>query len=225
MNRKLLIPPLLSLLLILLIPRTCAAQNFSVVRGRILDQSKHTPITGATVSIKNAGLETSTDSTGFFLINQLFPGQYELQVSKAEYSPGLRIFTVNEGDTVSLSVELISRGSPPPESALTGRAPTVLRMDPMAASTVVTKETIRNSGAATFTQFLQMYGPSLIDPLQRRLLFDSFLDGVFIELSFSIIDRFINLRDVNRLVIYRRIYAPIQYSGGAADWIVLIYTR
>ncbi|WP_162852494.1 SusC/RagA family TonB-linked outer membrane protein [Dinghuibacter silviterrae] len=74
------------------------------VRGTVLDESGK-PLVGATVYLKpgNHGAQTNTD--GVFVIGDVPPGAYTLEVSYVGYITDSRLITVN-GNTVEVSIAL-----------------------------------------------------------------------------------------------------------------------
>ena len=74
---------LVSLLTLLVLPNVATAQQ-GLIRGFVTDNSSEQPLQGASVALFQTGSlvsGTATDGDGYFLLNRVVPGRYELRVS------------------------------------------------------------------------------------------------------------------------------------------------
>jgi CarboxypepD_reg-like domain len=70
------------------------------VRGRVLDSELGTPVGGATVRVGRKGPIVKTDSSGYFLAQNVTPGMTGIEVKVIGYEPGE--FNVQVADTGTL---------------------------------------------------------------------------------------------------------------------------
>lgn len=98
---------LLYILILLLVYTSVAAGTTTGTRqitGKITDKATGLPIAGATVSIPDLKIGTSTDANGDFTLKQLPRGEYLLQVTAIGYASVTRI--IDLANTYSVDVKL-----------------------------------------------------------------------------------------------------------------------
>lgn len=85
------------------------SQDKGVIRGLITDAETGEPLIGANILIKGTYLGSSTDADGFYIINDISPGEYLLEVSFIGYKviqkTGVK---VTAGETLTLNFEMES---------------------------------------------------------------------------------------------------------------------
>jgi iron complex outermembrane receptor protein len=74
------------------------------IRGKITDKATGLPIAGATVSIPDLNLVTSTNSYGIYTLRQLPAGEYLVQVTALGYASATRL--IDLGNTYSVDFKL-----------------------------------------------------------------------------------------------------------------------
>lgn len=96
---------LLSLLsLLLLIPADTAAQQ-STIRGEVTDRENLAPIANATVQVVDTDLGALTDQNGRFTL-EVSPGTHQIRVTMIGHQTAFRTVTVDEGESVDLTIRL-----------------------------------------------------------------------------------------------------------------------
>jgi outer membrane receptor protein involved in Fe transport len=98
------------LIIILLICTSLVfSQEKGSIRGLVKDKDTGEPLIGANILLKGTYHGSSTDIDGFFLISDIKPGEFLVEVSFIGYKvlqkPGVKVI---EGETVTLDVELES---------------------------------------------------------------------------------------------------------------------
>ena len=88
----------ISILLCFLIGTVSHAQNISV-SGTIVEAGAQKPLEGADVVVRGTNIGASTDSDGKYLLKNIDPGEYVLDVFYIGYETISREIIVNEGDT------------------------------------------------------------------------------------------------------------------------------
>ena len=73
------------LLLLLLASHLAFSQNTSTVSGKIIDQQVDEVLVGATVSVKESNVVTSTHDQGIFILRNLNAGKIVLEISHVGY--------------------------------------------------------------------------------------------------------------------------------------------
>ena len=109
-------------MILLLLCTKLFAQNNNI-SGLVIDRYTGQPIEFANVSIVDLGLGSSTDSLGFFKINNLNPGIYNLQVSFIGYktetiyelklTPSRSIYQIIELDQTGSDLDEVELTSEP----------------------------------------------------------------------------------------------------------------
>ena len=74
------------------------------ITGKITDKTTGQPIVGATVTIPDLKIGTSTDANGTYLIQQLPKGEYLIQVTAIGYASITKV--VDLGNTASVDFKL-----------------------------------------------------------------------------------------------------------------------
>lgn len=96
---------LLSLLVLLLLARTAAAQEDAVVRGVVVNSATGEPVVEALVAV-GAERRASTDGEGRFTLCRLADGPARVRVWKAFHAEQEVSVELTPGDTAQVSVEL-----------------------------------------------------------------------------------------------------------------------
>jgi hypothetical protein len=79
----------------------------SSLEGVVLDKLTGEPLTGVEVGVVGTNLKAYTDFDGRYLIPNLTPGAYSISATLISYkSNGVKIVDVNEGNVLSLNLEL-----------------------------------------------------------------------------------------------------------------------
>lgn len=122
------------------------AQNYGKIEGIITSKASGEPLVGANIQILNTELGAATDEDGYFSINNVPPGEYQVEVSFVGYKGTMRPVTVAAGKTVRLDFVLTSQPLKLSEvmvSAIRERA------DSPVSSNIVTPEEIEASRHAS----------------------------------------------------------------------------
>lgn len=109
------------------------------VSGYVRDAKNKQPLTGASVAISSSGATVVTDSTGYFAIERLCPGNYDIHVSTIGFSEGHIVFNLvtekelevllNSSSTTLKRVEVLgARTEPKPLQAVSQLSGTALEM-------------------------------------------------------------------------------------------------
>ena len=99
--------------LMLAAPGVLAAQGVIVGRVMIEADSTHParPAVNAAAGLDRTRFMVRTDSSGTFVLTMLAPGEHTLHVGLVRYRPVSQSVRVADGDTVRLTVTLVSRGA------------------------------------------------------------------------------------------------------------------
>ncbi|HZY35657.1 MAG TPA: TonB-dependent receptor [Mucilaginibacter sp.] len=81
-----------------------ASPGFNDISGKISDKATGTPIAGATISIPDLKIATSTDTNGIYTLKQLPVGEYLMQVTAMGYASVTQL--IDLGNTLSVDVKL-----------------------------------------------------------------------------------------------------------------------
>jgi hypothetical protein len=85
-----------------------AQDSFGVLQGRIEDSKTRRSLNGANVTLAGTRWGDATDAAGFFKIEKIPPGQYEMVVTMIGYQTHRQRLRMAAGDTLTLSVKLDS---------------------------------------------------------------------------------------------------------------------
>jgi outer membrane cobalamin receptor len=149
---------LLSLFLIITVARS---QSLSKIEGYVYNQTG-LPIVGANISVIGTGYGAATDYRGYFSIENLFAGEYQIQISHVSFKSEIRSNIVVEKDVPStLQIKLT------PYISTTEDIVIEADLNPDASSTIrinITPQQIKKSSARSLGELLtQVPGISIID--------------------------------------------------------------
>ncbi len=88
------------LLIAILVPSFLVAQNNGIVRGNVFDKESGDPIIYGTVRLGGTTLGASTDLDGFFTINNVPPGNYNLVATYIGYDSTSTAIEMKEGTII-----------------------------------------------------------------------------------------------------------------------------
>lgn len=94
------------LLLLLLASHLAFSQNTSTVSGKIIDQQVDEVLVGATVSVKESNVVTSTNDQGIFIIRNLNAGKIVLEISHVGYEKIEVPVEIGDKDATVITVAL-----------------------------------------------------------------------------------------------------------------------
>jgi iron complex outermembrane receptor protein len=92
-------------LFILMLSCISVAQQRNELSGKIID-AKSNPVSKASVSILNTNMGAITDANGVFVIRNISPGNYTVQVSAIGYATTNRQVNLTKGLPQTLDVQL-----------------------------------------------------------------------------------------------------------------------
>jgi hypothetical protein len=99
---------LLAILCALVTGAQVLAQENGTIKGKLIEQSTKRPLPGATVTIKDYSISISTDSSGLFVLSNISPGNYTLELSHIGFQPKtLTDIPVTTGKTYYFETELL----------------------------------------------------------------------------------------------------------------------
>jgi iron complex outermembrane receptor protein len=90
---------------ILIILTALAVLQAASVKGVVKDDDTKDPLIGANVVLKGTGMGATTDMDGFFLIQKVAQGEYQLEVSYVGYTTYMERITVGETE-ISLDISI-----------------------------------------------------------------------------------------------------------------------
>src|SRR5690606_4333872 len=94
----------ISLITLFALVQTAQAQNFGVIQGKVHSKSK--PVDGASIKLENAPNSTLSDENGEFILNQIIPGDYFIEVTAIGFQSSRVKVSVIPNQTQSLEIEL-----------------------------------------------------------------------------------------------------------------------
>ena len=78
----------------------------SIVSGFISDSSSGEALIGANVILQETGQGMATDINGYYIIQDIVPGNYILMVSYVGFSLSKKTLNISEGESIKLNVSL-----------------------------------------------------------------------------------------------------------------------
>ena len=117
------------------------------ITGKITDKTTGQPIVGATVTIPDLKIGTSTDANGTYLIQQLPKGEYLIQVTAIGYASITKV--VDLGNTASVDFKLSASNYELSDVIVTALGNTTTRKRATIPITVVTQKMIQENSANT----------------------------------------------------------------------------
>ena len=103
-----------------------SAQTSSVY-GKIISGGK--PVESASIKLVGISKGSITDTTGFFSINNLGAGKYVLHISSVGYAHETKLFSVKDGESKEINVEVFPLQNNLDEVVVTGTLKEVKRME------------------------------------------------------------------------------------------------
>ena len=85
------------LLLLMLATSMLAQSNHGRMNGFLRDAETGEPLLYANVSLKNTGIGAATDNSGYYIITNIPPGEYTLQIMMMGYARTEKIVRVVAG--------------------------------------------------------------------------------------------------------------------------------
>jgi len=146
--------PIIYLFFLCLIGYISQIHAQSEINGVVKDNNSLTPISGANVYLKENNKGTSTNSSGYFQIKDLKPGDYQLNISHVGYTD--TVFQISTSASQNLSI-LLKPDSIEMSSIVISatRTPTVLEDVPQRIHKIE-KETIQEYPATNTDNLLRM---------------------------------------------------------------------
>lgn len=113
----------------------------SHITGKITDKTTGQPVAGATISIPDLKLATSTDNNGVYVLKQLPRGRYLVQVTAVGYASVTKV--VDLGDTYSVDFKLSASNYQLDDVIVTALVNTTTRQRATIPITIVTHDMIK----------------------------------------------------------------------------------
>ncbi len=126
------------------------AQTSAKIRGLVIDKQTETPLPGANISLKGTSFGTATDLDGVFFISKIPPGNYQMVVQYIGYGEKKFDITLEEGETISKTIELQYQSIEGEEVEVTAQAEGQMQ----AINQQITSSTIKNVVSAAKIQEL-----------------------------------------------------------------------
>jgi len=140
--------------------------------GNVTDAESGVPVEGASAILSSSNDITSTDSEGSYIFKNLYPKEYEIQVSKTGYVSGKQNVQVSSAETKEVNFSLT--GAPVPRFSSTC-------LDLGLDSTSLTFE-ISNQGKGTFSYIITRTQDWItISPSSGEVTNESDLIGVTVD--------------------------------------------
>ncbi|MDA0379084.1 MAG: TonB-dependent receptor, partial [Bacteroidetes bacterium] len=102
----------LLLFFLFLVPIASAQQ--AILRGFVTDAASEQPLQGATIALKQEGRlvqGTATDGDGYFVLNRVLPGGYDLEISFIGYASHGESLTLRAGEIRDIRIDLAIRAA------------------------------------------------------------------------------------------------------------------
>jgi len=124
-----------------------ATSRFNDISGKITDKATGAAIAGATISIPDLKIATSTNANGIYVLRQLPAGEYLMQVTAIGYASVTKV--VDLANTVSVDVKLSASNYELSDVIVTSLGNTTTRRQATVPITVVTHKMILEGVANT----------------------------------------------------------------------------
>ncbi len=205
------------------------AQEMRTLEGHVLDTETKLPIPSATVIVQGTALGTSTDSSGYFLIEHIPPELFVIEVSHIAYHKTFRLMRPQVNDRSNWTIQLSPSDYPIAPTTVVGIADTARRKTQAAAAKVVTADEIRMSGVTTLTELLKRVeptgGPARVRRNLDRPAFLIYVDGSYVPYIAGSLDAIVEVSQIDRIEVSRWVGAGANVGPGSSDRVVNIYTK
>ena len=153
-----------SLVLLLALSATAAAQSMGTVTGRVTDASSGAPVPDAQVRVIGSIAGVMTRSDGSYRL-AVAPGRYEIRVSRIGYAAARDSVLVDAAVTVTKDFRLEQTGLSLDQIVVTGtRRPERTAVEAPVPIDVLSAEDLQNTGLTETSQVIQMLAPSFNFP-------------------------------------------------------------
>jgi iron complex outermembrane receptor protein len=153
-----------SLVLLLALSGTAAAQSMGTVTGRVTDASSGAPVPDAQVRVIGSITGVMTRSDGSYRL-AVAPGRYEMRVSRIGYAAARDSVLVDAAVTVTKDFRLEQTGLSLDQIVVTGtRRPERTAVEAPVPIDVLSAEDLQNTGLTETSQIIQMLAPSFNFP-------------------------------------------------------------
>jgi iron complex outermembrane receptor protein len=153
-----------SLLLLVALSTTAAAQSMGTVTGRVTDASSGAPVPDAQVRVIGSIAGVMTRSDGSYRL-AVAPGRYEIRVSRIGYAAARDSVLVDAAVTVTKDFRLEQTGLSLDQIVVTGtRRPERTAVEAPVPIDVLSAEDLQNTGLTETSQVIQMLAPSFNFP-------------------------------------------------------------
>jgi outer membrane receptor for ferrienterochelin and colicins len=131
------------------------AQNFSVVRGRVIDVHTGKPLPNANVVLVGTQRGAATDLNGEFIINRIPAGTYQLKVTYISYEAVTKTISVQPNEDVSVKFDLRKDFFQTQQVVVTATRTEKLMEDVPVVTEIVTRAEIEEKGAEDLSEILE----------------------------------------------------------------------
>ncbi|HWP82968.1 MAG TPA: carboxypeptidase-like regulatory domain-containing protein [Bacteroidota bacterium] len=205
------------------------------IEGIIVDQESRKPVPLVNVIVKNTRFGAATDSMGKFELRGLQPDLYLIEFRHVAYKTRMHVLQLEEKKPVTMNVEMEQQAIELSEVTVTDRRRDAERLHQTYASTVVTAEQISRTGAATLTDVLKAFEPSIgpgISPRGNRRISNLervpyliYLDGTYVQYIAGAMDHIVEVNQIDRIEISRWVGAAPNFGPGTSDRVIQIFTK
>jgi hypothetical protein len=203
------------------------AQERTIIGGTVMDAETLKPIPDVYVILNNDRVIAATDSGGYFEI-RLPEDSYLLEFRHVAYRSKFYPIRVLRRQGQMLLIELRPRVIPLPEVAITERLDRIESLDERNTYAVIKSEQIEKSRAANLQEMLMQLAPSAgmmystpgIMANQRPPLL--YINGIRTE---SWVANLLDIRTIDRILIWRTAEAPITYRSELSRYLIDIRTK
>ena len=155
--------------------KAVAQQN---ITGRVLDKTDNNPVQEANVILIPSGKGTYTDSTGYFMIKNVYPGKYILSISMVGYKKEKREIRVSGNGKINLKILMERENKNIGEVSVIGsrveqrRIMKNITVEPLsleASESVIARDKMEKQGAVTLIDGMKYVPGGLTETRGRKV--------------------------------------------------------
>lgn len=143
-------------------PAERARQALGTITGRVIELGTRQPIAGATITLDESRAVIAGDD-GAFRFPSVTPGAHRVVVKRLGFAPANRRFTLDDGATVNLTIEMEASANTLDQVVVTGTVTETERRAVPNAMTVITSEDIERRGVTSLDQLFRGEVPGVFE--------------------------------------------------------------